>query len=382
MKVAIDISCIRGERAGIGTYAVNLLHGLEKVDRENKYVLYTFYSRSPGFRLDETVLPVTKNFRLEKKNLPFRLARVMLTNMGVPIEFFIGSCDVLHGLDHSAHYSKKAKLVITVHDLAFLLYPTKGFNSPEFMKQAAPHFSELIGRADRIIAVSENTKMDVLRLLGVPEQKVSVVYEAADEIFRPLNDESILESVRLRYGLKNNRFIVYVGTLEPRKNLASLLKAFNRLKKIRKIEHKLVLAGRKGWSYGQIFDLVRDLHLQNDVILPGYIPKHDLPGLYNLADTFVYPSLYEGFGLPPLEAMACGLPVIASNTSCFPEILGDAAILTDPNNEDEFSQQIYAVLSDPSLRSSMRQKGLARASQFSWERTARETIDVYRTCAC
>lgn len=380
MKVAIDISCMRGERAGVGNYALNLLRGLEKVDRENQYVLYTFYSRASGFSLDKTILPVAKNFKVKKKNVPFRLARIMLTNMRVPIEFFVGPFDMLHGLDHSAHYSKKARLVITIHDLAFMLYPHKGFSSPEFMKQSVSRFAELVGRADRIIAVSENTKMDVLRLLGVPEYKISVIYEATEEIFRPLNDESILESVRLRYGLKDNRFMLYVGTIEPRKNLGSLLKAFSRLKKVKKIEHKLVLAGRMGWSYEQIFNLIRDLHLQNDIILSGYVPRHDLPGLYNLADSFVYPSLYEGFGLPPLEAMACGLPVVASNASCFPEILGDAAILTDPDNEDELSKQIYAVLSDSSLRSWMRQKGLARASQFSWEHTARETIGVYMAC--
>jgi len=272
------------------------------------------------------------------------------------------------------------KLVITIHDLAFLIYPDRNFTSPEFTKNGMSRMRKLAKRADMIIAVSQNTKHDIEDVLGVSGEKIRVVYEAAETRFMPIGEAAVLSIVRQRYHLPE-RFILFVGTMEPRKNIPLLLNSYQSLKETRKIKHKLVLAGRLGWSYENIFLLLNELGLKEDVILPGHIAREDLPALYNLADLFVYPSFYEGFGLPPLEAMACGTPVIASRSSCFPEILGEAAILIDPKDANELSEKMYLMINDHALSSRYAEQGIKRAAQFSWEQVARETIQVYEAVA-
>lgn len=377
LKIAIDVSCTRGKRAGIGWYAVNLLSHMGKIDHDNSYLLYTFYARSREFCLDRGGLPTGHNFELQEKWLPFRVARFLLDRIRIPIESIIGSFDVFHALDHWAPSLASGKLVITIHDLAYLIFPDRNFTSPECTKNGMSRMRNLAHRADKIIAVSQNTKHDIENVLGVPGEKIRVVYEAAEKRFMPLDEATLLNTVRKRYHLPE-RFILFVGTMEPRKNIPLLLKSYHTLKGTRRIDHKLVLAGRLGWSYGNIFNLLNELRLQKDVILLGHIAREDLPALYNLADLFVYPSYYEGFGLPPLEAMACGTPVIASRCSCFPEILGDAAILIDPNDASELSEKMYLMITDYALSARYAEQGLRRAAQFSWEQAARETIQVYK----
>jgi len=376
MIVAMDVNFCRAQRAGIGSYAINLLRSLEKADANNRYLLYTFFSKKRGFEIDKSGLPVQANFHLKTVPLPFRLARFLLRTWSVPIECMIGSCDVLHGLAFSAPKTKRAKLVITVHDLAFLLFSEQGFSNPQFMKYEAPYFADCARRADRIIAVSENTKKDIVRLLSIREDKVTVVYEAADPIFKPIDNREILEHVQFKYKLPLN-FILHVGTIEPRKNIVSLLNAYKLFKTQKKGDHKLVLVGKDGWSYETVYSTITGLHLEDDVMSLGYLPEDDLPALYNLADVLVYPSKYEGFGLPALEALACGTPVIASNKSCFPEILGDAAVLVDSDDCNDLAECMHSVISGASSRVVMRQRGFERAKLFSWERAAKETLEIY-----
>jgi len=378
VRIAADISCTRGARAGIGWYTALLLEHLAAVDATNRYILYTFYSRSRTFALDWEIVPSQRNVAFRESRLPFRIARFLLDRMNVPAQALVGPFDLFHSFDHAAPCIKMAKLVATVHDLAFLLYPERNFTNPDFAGGAAHRFTGMLHRADALIAVSHNTKRDLLHVLGIPDEKVHVIHEAADRIFRPLSDEAFLEEGRRRYGL-TRPFILYVGTLEPRKNLGVLLRAFALLRSEAKIEQDLVLVGRKGWCWEDVLRLVDDLSLNGQVTLTGHVPREDLPLLYNLADLFVYPSLYEGFGLPPLEAMACGLPVVASNTSCFPEILGGAALLVDPQDVNGLARSMYSLLRDPAARRTYSQKGLERAGSFSWVRAARETLEVYRS---
>ena len=380
LKIIFDVSCTRGKRAGIGWYATNLLSHIGKIDRNNTYLLYTFYARSREFSLDTRVLPTGLNFELQEKWIPFRVANFLLDRIQLPIESIVGSFDVFHALDHSAPSLASGKLVITIHDLAFLIYPDRNFTSPEFTKNGMSRMRKLAKRADMIIAVSQNTKHDIEDVLGVSGEKIRVVYEAAETRFMPIGEAAVLSIVRQRYHLPE-RFILFVGTMEPRKNIPLLLNSYQSLKETRKIKHKLVLAGRLGWSYENIFLLLNELGLKEDVILPGHIAREDLPALYNLADLFVYPSFYEGFGLPPLEAMACGTPVIASRSSCFPEILGEAAILIDPKDANELSEKMYLMINDHALSSRYAEQGIKRAAQFSWEQVARETIQVYEAVA-
>jgi glycosyltransferase involved in cell wall biosynthesis len=227
-----------------------------------------------------------------------------------------------------------------------------------------------------IIADSQNTKNDCIKYLGIPEEKIKVIYLAPDSIYQPINNkQEIREQVCKKYNIEFP-FILYTGTLEKRKNIPILIKAFYKLKKMG-ISHKLLIVGKKGWKYDDIFKTIKTLNLQKDIMFTGYVPKEDLVKFYNLADLFVYPSLYEGFGLPPLEAMACGCPVITSNTSSLPEVVKDAGIMFNPYCVDELVKIMYEVLIDESLRIELSRKGLERAKLFNWRKTAEETWKVY-----
>jgi glycosyltransferase involved in cell wall biosynthesis len=230
--------------------------------------------------------------------------------------------------------------------------------------------------ADAIIAVSESTRADSIRLLGIPGEKIIATPLGVDPAFRPIRDLESLDVVRQRYNLPD-RFILYVGLVEPRKNLSGLIRAYRSALE-GGIAHRLVVVGRFGWSYQQVLDEIEALGLQERVQFTGYIPQADLPIVYNLASLFVYPTLYEGFGLPALEAMACGTPVVTSNVASLPEIIGEAGVLIPPGDQQALSQALQDVLSDPGLQTHLAIKGPQQASQFTWERTARQTLQVYR----
>jgi len=219
-------------------------------------------------------------------------------------------------------------------------------------------------------------KADVERHLRLPPERVRVVPLAAAPSFRPLEDATKMAAVRAKYDLPE-RFILNVGALEPGKNQATLVRAFRRLRR-GGVEQALVIAGPPAWRYERLLRLVDRLGLTDEVRFLGYVPAEDLVALYNLADLFAFPSLYEGFGLPPLEAMACGTPMVCSNAASLPEVVGDAAITVDPYDVEGLAQAMHRVLTDASLREELRAKGLAQAKQFTWERTARETVAVYR----
>lgn len=217
--------------------------------------------------------------------------------------------------------------------------------------------------------------MDIIRYFKIPENKIKVIYLGVDEDYKPLSETEI-RKVRQKYHL-NYPFILYVGSLISHKNIPTLIKAFYKLKKYG-LPHKLVITGKRGWKYKNIFEIISKLNLQKDVVFTGYVQREDLPALYNAADLFVYPSLYEGFGLPPLEAMACGTPVITSNTSSLPEVVGNAGIMVDPYDIDGLAKAMYEVLTNEGLRAELRKRGLERAKMFSWKKTAEETLNVYK----
>jgi glycosyltransferase involved in cell wall biosynthesis len=265
--------------------------------------------------------------------------------------------------------------VLTIHDLIFLLFPEYHLPLNKwFLNSFVPLF---IRRADAIIAVSKCTKGDLIRYYSVPSEKIKVIYEGVDARFQPVTEPDALARVRAIYGLPE-RFILYVGTIEPRKNLSTLLEAYKLLRE-EGLEHRLVIVGRKGWLYKGFFQRLRELGLEGEVIFPGFVPDGDLPALYSAADLFVFPSLYEGFGLPVLEAMACGTPVIASNSSSLPEVIEDAGIMVDPLDVGALLRAIELILRDERMRREMRARGLEQAAKFSWERAARETLEVYRS---
>ena len=285
-----------------------------------------------------------------------------------------GRIDLLHGLAFAAPLAARCPAVITVHDLSFLKYPGafRRFNRIylSLMTKAATR------RAARVIAASESTRRDVISLCGVPADRVVTVPNGVTEAFCPAAPAEVA-AFREQRGLPA-RYILFLGTLEPRKNLVRLIEAFALWHRTSRQPVKLVIAGGKGWFYKQIFARAVELDLVDDVIFPGFVPTEELVWYYRAAELFVYPSLFEGFGLPVLEAMASGTPTITSQASSLPEVAGDAALLVDPENIQALADAIERVLEDAALAEQMRAAGLRRAARFSWARTAAETVDVYR----
>ncbi len=286
--------------------------------------------------------------------------------------------DLLHGMAFATPLSCACPTVVTVHDLSFLRYPGAFRRSNRAYLSFITRFSTR--RAARVIAVSESTRQDVIALCGVPGDRVVVVPNGVTEEFCPAAPAAVAD-FRVRKGLPE-RFILFLGTLEPRKNITRLLEAYALWLQEFATDGQpipaLVIAGSKGWFYDAIFARVRELGLVDRVVFPGFVPAEELPWWYRAAELFVYPSLFEGFGLPVLEAMACGTPTITSATSSLPEVAGDAALLVDPDDTRALAACIGRVLAEPELAAAMRSAGLSQASRFSWGRTAAETAAVYR----
>ncbi len=363
MRIGIDARTTYYRKAGIGQYILRLIEGLAEVDSRNEYLILQS-------RKDKDILAHGSNFKRVSLWTP---SHHRLEQFTLPLEINRLNLDVLHSPDFIPPFRCSCKSVITIHDLAFLLYP-------HFLtRESARYYGQIdqaVIHADHIIAVSEATKRDAIRLLGVPERKITVIYEAASPIYHPLDKEEARRKVGERYGL-NDDFILFVGTIEPRKNLPTLLRAYRQLLDDYRVEANLVVAGRRGWLFEEVFELTDELRLTERVHFLGRVPVGDLPYLYNAAQLLVLPSFYEGFGLPPLEAMACGTPVVVSNVSSLPEVVGDAGLLVDPEDAPGLAVAIWRVLTDEELRVELVGKGLKRAKCFSWEKAARRTLEIY-----
>ena len=366
MRIAIDARIAHYTGAGIGQYAIHLAQALARLDPANQYLLLQS-------RKDHRPLVAERHMQRQPLFTPshHRLEQGLLA-LEFPLRRL--KIDLLHSTDFIPPlYLRRFKSVITVHDLAFLRWP-------HFLtEQSARYYSRIdaaVERADHIIAVSESTKNDLIKLLGLTSTKITVVHEAADPLYRPLPHDEAVTSIRRKYPLPDE-FILFVSTIEPRKNIETLLKAYRRLLDSYKITAGLVLAGGTGWLADQVFDTVDKLGLQPHVTFLGRVENGDLLYIYNLARCLAHPAHYEGFGLTPLEAMACGTPVVVSNVSSLPEVVGDAGLLVDPNNDEELAIALHRLLTDDALHAALRDKGLARARTFSWERAAQETLAVY-----
>ncbi len=348
--------------AGINQYIYNLLRLLPAVDGEGNYVAFLGEkgARFPGVKMHLTSLPTARppvRIFWEQAIQPWSLLRERV--------------ELLHSLAFVGPLISPCPFVVTVYDLSFLLFP-ESFRP--WNRLYLSLFTRLsVRKALRVIAISENTRRDLVRILGVEEGKVRVTYCGCDGSMRPLPRREV-EEFRRKKGLPE-RFILFLGTIEPRKNLVRLLEAY---RKLRGKGVKLVLAGGLGWGYEPVLRAIEELGLEGDVLLPGFIPQEEKVYWYNAAEIFVYPSLYEGFGLPPLEAMACGTPVVASSAASLPEVVGDGGILVDPADPEALAGAISALLDSPEERERLREKGLRRAGKFSWEQTARETVSIYR----
>lgn len=297
----------------------------------------------------------------------------------LPLELWNIRADVIHFPDFIPLFRLRAPTVITIHDLAFLRYP-------QILDAEAGRYYGQIGRAveraDAIIAVSDSTRRDIVELLKVPEERVAVVHEAAAPHFQPIDPAADPARKINDHLLHKNTFALFVGTLEPRKNLPVLLHALRVLLDRGGEPPRLVVAGPRGWLDDPIFKLVQTLRLEDDVQLIGSVDARDLVWLYNACRVYLHPELYSGFGLPVLEAMQCGAPVLVADTSSLPEVAGGAAHLLPPNDVEAWAAAWRAIWDDAMLREQLRSAGRARAAQFSWSRAARETLEIYRRVGC
>jgi glycosyltransferase involved in cell wall biosynthesis len=297
-------------------------------------------------------------------------ARVLWEQLFQPALLLRTQVDLLHGPAYALPLICPARSVVTIHDLSFILYPHTFNRANRLYLRLITRLA--VRQADAVITVSEHTRNDVMRLLKVPADRVHAVPNGVDQRFRPLPRHAV-QLFREQRRLPE-RFILCVSTIEPRKNLSSLIRAYAALGNI---DCKLVIGGGRGWQYESVFALVEELGLKDRIWFPGFINHEELPYWYNAADLFIFPSLYEGFGLPPLEAMACGTPAIVSNTSSLPEVVGSAGRLVDPTDVHALANAVHQVLTDKALAESMATQGRARAREFSWRATAKRTAVVY-----
>ncbi|WP_322798184.1 glycosyltransferase family 1 protein [Thermoflexus sp.] len=367
-SIVVDVSAAVHHRAGLGRYAAELVKALIPLLPGRLAIFYHDAGRADVFPpLD--ALPA-RPYPLPAK--PWRL-QVMLAHLfRRPMDALIGPGRLFHATEHLLPPFRALPAVFTLHDLIFRLYPETHMPMNRwFLSLMMPRF---LRRADAVIAVSECTRRDALRWYRVLEERIHVIYEGVDARFRPAQPEAIA-ALRARYALPD-RFILYVGTIEPRKNLPTLFAAYRHLLG-RWPDLGLVVAGKPGWLTRGTFRALRELGLEERVRFLGYVPDDELPALYSAASVFAFPSLYEGFGLPPLEAMACGTPVIVSDASSLPEVVGEAGLRVAPDRPGDWAAALAVALSDESLRAHLREAGLRRAAQFRWEVTAQQTVEVY-----
>jgi glycosyltransferase involved in cell wall biosynthesis len=373
---AFDITSVFGLKTGVGVYAWNLIRYLRSLSDHDAFKLYScrrFFRKSPTLNPFEGD-PNTQFYP------PFKVHPALLHlswhYLRFPnLESIIGDVDLAHGLSYVLPRSRRAKKVLTVYDLTFMLVPqTHPFSRQKFL----PDFVKRSVRdADAIIAISESTKRDILSAFSVSEHKITVTHLGVDHsTFNPHSPLEAIESVKRKFSITKD-YIFYLGTIEPRKNVDLLLEAFQLVKESTNTDFQLVLSGKVGWKVESLMKVIRALVNSGDVIHTGYISEQEAACLYNGASVFVYPSQYEGFGIPAVEAMACGCPVIASNSSSLPEVVGDAGVLVEPNNVEALSEAIFKILHDGDLRRVLKEKGVERAAQFTWERTAKATRDLY-----
>lgn len=384
MKIAIDALPFMTPKTGVGYYTYNLISEFLKIAPQNHYylcdvligrIIYNMYRIE-----DISSFNYFSDYFSNISKLPFPLNGLIWFLLsqyakaaGKTTKIKVEDADIFFGTNFRGVFKKTLRNVITIHDMAHEYYPEAMSKRIYIYLKRLQQSAE---KADLIIADSENTKKDILKFLGVSEKKVKVIYPGVDTIFRPINDTDVLDSVKKKYNLYE-RFILYLGAIQPRKNITTLIRAYNMLCKEHNFKHRLVIAGGVGWKNKDIRYLVEELGLQDKIIFTRYVPENDLPVIYNLADVFVFPSLYEGFGLPVLEAMACGTPVVTSNVSSLPEVAGDAVLLINPHSVEELADSIKRIISDEDLRKRNIAKGLEQAKLFTWEKCARETLEAF-----
>lgn len=365
MQIGIDtLFVIPQKNEGTVTYLRNLLQQLANMDKKNEYILFTTKENHGIWKINNNLISEVQ-CPIKANN---RILRIFWEQLILPIQIKRYKIDLLFSPGYICPIISLCPKVVAIHDTYHFSYCESLPLVELFIWQILNRLSAK--KADKIITVSESAKRDIIKAFKVKEEKVYVTYEASEECYHPNYSKEKIVAVRQKYGLAE-KYLLSVAIMRSNKNIERLLEAFNILKTQYRIEHQLVLVGTVSQQF-------KDLK-QKDVILTGYVPQDELPLLYCGATLFVYPSFFEGFGLPVLEAMACGTPVVASNVTSLPEIIGDAGILFDPFKVEEMADKIYMVLSDRNIREELIKKGLNRAKEFSWRQTAAKTLSVFES---
>lgn len=385
MKIGIDYTSAARQGAGIGRLTRNIIRALAEMERSKHEYTLLVQGRDLPF---PPATPDPRNVATGISNANWRERRTRISErwwhriwhklrVPLPVEWVIGPVDVFHSPDFTLPPTqRRTRTIVTVHDLSFLRLPH--CFEPALLDYLKTNVPPSVRRADCVLADSENTRRDAIELLDLPPERVRTIYCGVEPRFCPIDDTEQLERVRARYHLPA-RFVLSLGTIQPRKNYGALIRAFANLatQDLVARDLSLVIVGGKGWLYQDVFQAVSDLGLQDRVLLPGFVDDVDLPALYNLAEYFVFPSLYEGFGLPPLEAMACATPVIVADNSSLPEVVGDAGLLVDAGDVDAIGGAMQRLAGDTALRHTLVERGLRQARQFTWEKAAQALLETY-----
>ena len=372
MRIAIDAQPLLEQSAGVTYYSKGLVEAVLKQDRNNHYDLL-FWRLFPKKPLP--VLGEGRNFSYRwQRFFPYKIFyKLFKWGIRIPLElFFLIRPDLYFFPNFVVYPHRRGKSVVLIHDLTFEKVPQYvARRNVDFLKKFVP---PSVARADQVVVNCEFTKRELIEAYRVPAEKVTVAYPGVDpKSFYPRSAKD-KEEIKRKYGI-NKPFLLFLGTLEPRKNVPAILKVYADLPNRR--DFNLVLAGKRGWLSEEIFRTVADLGLEEDVIFTGYVPEEDRPKLMSAAEVFVFPSFFEGFGMPVVEAQACGTPVVTSNTTSLPEAAGKGAVLVDPKNVYQLARAIEEVLSSGSLREKLVKKGLANARRFDWNESARKLIEIF-----
>ena len=361
----------RSSVAGIGRYSQNLIKNLLEIDTQDQFVL---------FMTDEDVEEYQKS-KIKNQNVTIKIVNIphysIAEQTKLPQIIAREKCDLVHFLNFNHPLRFPGRFIVTIHDLTLFFYPETA-RQTSFLKRFA--FKKImlhaLKKSKMIIAVSENTKKDIIKKFKVQSSKVKVIYEAVDDKVSYEVSKQDVEEIKSRYAIGDKPVLLYVGQWRPHKNIVGLLEAFGKLKK--KIPSKLVIIGKPDPKHKSVQEAIDKLNLKSDIVMPGFVSNDELAAWYKLATVFVFPSFYEGFGLPGLEAMAAGTPVVASNTSSLPEVYQDAALYFNPGNSSEIAAKIKIVLKDKNLRQDLIRKGKVQVAKYSWKKTAEETLNVYK----
>ncbi|MCD4670880.1 MAG: glycosyltransferase family 4 protein [Actinomycetia bacterium] len=383
LKIGLEVSSLinHGQDIGAGRYILNLIRGLLSIDKRNEYLLFGTCSSSEyldiAYNLKKEFTDADISFKFIKAS---HKVLKLYERLRFPFIELLGfKADLLHCMDYLIPPTLNRNIVLTIHDLAFMRYPE--FNFDWFIKKYSRLVRKNANTSLRILASSQSTADDIHKYFEIEKDKIDMIHLAAEPVFKKLGAGELDGKVPEKFNI-GGPYLLSVGTIEPRKDFMTLIKAFNLAREnYPNFKHKLAIAGRTGWKSEATYSERDGSPYKDDIIFTGRTTDRELIQLYNQADAFVYTSLFEGFGFPPLEAMGCGLPIICSNSSSMKEVVGNAGVLLRPGDVNGFSNNIIKVCRDEDLRKKLSEASIKRAKDFSWEETAKRTLSVYRSAA-